>query len=1008
MPQSSPSHARAPRVARSRAKVALILASVCALVTAVLVPLTSHLHAQAASNVPVTIPSLEGWTPASGAWTPASGLQIVRPDSAEAAGVSALLSRALTDAGITGITEGTATSSSNAVTLTIDPSRSTLGDEGYELTVGANGAQITAATRAGLLWGARTLEQAVRSGHGTVPAGSVTDIPRFPDRGATLCACGTHITPDWIIRQIDRMSDLKMNYLSLELRIKSDKYPATTSFSYYTKDEVKAIVEHGREVGVRVVPLLNAPGHTGTILGNFPQYQVADDSGNKSANHLNFIDPAAQQFYFDLIDEYMDAFGSTEWHMGADEFFFQQGPEHYSKYLAQIRAAYGDQSMTFDAAFNDFVNKVNAHVKSRGGTLRVWNDGIADISRIPIDKDVIIEYWGKGESSQENANRGLPAKTLVDAGYTLVNASSALYYYRDQPSSYVMQVQGLDGVYKDKDWNMNKFYQNEDYKVPDASIRGGKVSIWQGGKAKVTDHETEAWISDGLRYGAQMFWNAQTPKADSTVDAFKARINAVGEPSTYVDPTRDTLTPGQYTIALADGRGLSVSDAAPAVSTSSDNWQLTATPDGYYQIRSVNANRCLAVYSEETPNSETHVSTKPGQPAVAYSCADMSQEFTPTFQGDYATRNPQKWVAEPADDGFRLRNAATNQYLSVIDSGYLSRRPNGGAKTAKGTVAQLPLDVTVDSGSVFTLTSQASSALDVSIEREGDEAYPKNALSGMDRASLNIIGDENWGESVLKVSVTNKGTTDVTGIHLTPEVSNSWKLANGPQPIDRLAPGETRVVKFWARPTTEFGEATFTVTVSHSGEKTVASQGLIGVCGPRVKTEAVAADSTDWANEMTTIAMATDGDPMTHWHSQYTRARKDYLDPTDPLRKWPHWIDVKIGDGSAGYDVCAVSYTPRHGNGTKASGRAKDVQIYLAGSLDGLKGQGDNKDKPEAQGNPVLVTTLANVPGTVDIPVAGNGSFLRFRGTNTQDDVAKTLTDVMSVAELGVRVGRSN
>lgn len=147
---------------------------------------------------------------------------------------------------------------------------------------------------------------------------------------------------------------------------------------------------------------------------------------------------------------------------------------------------------------------------------------------------------------------------------------------------------------------------------------------------------------------------------------------------------------------------------------------------------------------------------------------------------------------------------------------------------------------------------------------------------------------------------------------------------------------------------------------------------------------------------------------MTHWHSQYTRARKDYLDAKDPLRKWPHWIDVKIGDGTAGYDVCAVSYTPRHGNGTKASGRAKDVQIYLAGSLDGLKGQGDNKDEHKAQGNPILVTSLANVPGTVDIPVAGNGSYLRFRGTNAQSDVAMTLTDVMAVAELGVRVGRAN
>ena len=451
-----------------------------------------------------------------------------------------------------------------------------------------------------------------------------------------------------------------------------------------------------------------------------------------------------------------------------------------------------------------------------------------------------------------------------------------------------------------------------------------------------------------------------------------------------------------------------MSGATPTAGTASDNWELAATPDGYYQIRSVNANRCLAVYSEETPNSETHVSTTPGHPAVAYACADMSQEFTPTFQGDYATRNPQKWVAEPAGDGFRLRNAMTNQYLSVIDSGYLSRRPNGGEKTAEGTVAQLPLDVTVDSHSVFTLTSQASSALDVSIERVGDEAYPKTALSGMNRASLPIIGDENWGETVLKVSVTNKGTTDATKIQLTPSVSNSWKLANGPQPIDRLAPGETRVVKFWARPTTEFGEATFTVTVSHAGEKTVASEGLIGVCGPRVEVAAVAADSVETRWERGKESMATDGDPATYWHSQYIDANKAKLPGTDNARKWPHWIDLKIGDGTSGYDVCAVSYTPRAGNGPKASGRAKDVQIYLAGSQDALKGQGDNKGNPSAQGNPVLVTSLANVPGTVDIPVAGNGSYLRFRGTSAQADVAKDLTDVMSVAELGVRIGRSN
>ena len=188
----------------------------------------------------------------------------------------------------------------------------------------------------------------------------------------------------------------------------------------------------------------------------------------------------------------------------------------------------------------------------------------------------------------------------------------------------------------------------------------------------------------------------------------------------------------------------------------------------------------------------------------------------------------------------------------------------------------------------------------------------------------------------------------------------------------------------------------------------MASEGLIGVCGPRIEAKAVAADSVETRWEHGEESKATDGDPATYWHSQYVDANEAKLPGTDNARKWPHWIDLKIGDGATGYDVCAVTYTPRAGNGPKASGRAKDVQIYLAGSRDALKGQGDNKADAKAQGNPILATTLANVPDTVDIPVAGNGSYLRFRGTSAQADVAKDLTDVMSVAELGVRVGRSN
>lgn len=93
-------------------------------------------------------------------------------------------------------------------------------------------------------------------------------------------------------------------------------------------------------------------------------------------------------------------------------------------------------------------------------------------------------------------------------------------------------------------------------------------------------------------YGAQMFWNTKTPKADGNAEAFKVRIKALGEPSTYVDPTRDTLAPGQYTIALSDGRALSVSGGTPTAGTASDNWELAATPTA--TTRSARSTRTVA------------------------------------------------------------------------------------------------------------------------------------------------------------------------------------------------------------------------------------------------------------------------------------------------------------------------------------------------------------------------------------------------------------------------------
>ncbi len=92
-------------------------------------------------------------------------------------------------------------------------------------------------------------------------------------------------------------------------------------------------------------------------------------------------------------------------------------------------------------------------------------------------------------------------------------------------------------------------------------------------------------------------------------------------------------------VTLADGPELSVTGGirpwAHPLTTGSSLLPPTAT------TRFSSVAQTAASYLSEDTNSETHVSTTPT--AVAYACADATKFLH--SQGDYATRNPQKWVA---------------------------------------------------------------------------------------------------------------------------------------------------------------------------------------------------------------------------------------------------------------------------------------------------------------------------------------------------------------------------
>ena len=102
---------------------------------------------------------------------------------------------------------------------------------------------------------------------------SVVDSPRFPWRGVLLDTANHWFPVNDLLRTIDALATNKMNVFhwhmvdSYSFPFVSASYPelsakgAWHATAVYTHDDVRAVVEHARLRGVRVVPELDFPGH---------------------------------------------------------------------------------------------------------------------------------------------------------------------------------------------------------------------------------------------------------------------------------------------------------------------------------------------------------------------------------------------------------------------------------------------------------------------------------------------------------------------------------------------------------------------------------------------------------------------------------------------------------------------------------------------------------------------------------------------------------------------------
>ncbi|WP_159940127.1 MULTISPECIES: beta-N-acetylhexosaminidase [unclassified Nocardiopsis] len=354
----------------------------------------------------------------------------------------------------TGLPLATGDETSSQIRLSVDPGAG-LGREGYRLIVDDEGALVVGNDPAGVFYGAQTLRQllpadAYRAAplggtEWTLPAGSVTDAPRFAWRGAMLDVARHFLPKREVMRFVDLMAAHKLNVLHLHLtddqgwRVEIRRYPKLTERGswrtrtqqgcatppvfddrphggFYTQEDVREIVAHAAARHVTVVPEIDVPGHSQAAIHAYPELgecgRIPVGTQWGVFEEVLAVTDEVLEFYRGVLDEVVELFPGPYVHVGGDECPKAQWRSSPSAQRRIKEEGLADE----DELQSWFIRQLDAHLTARGRRLVGWDeileggllerDGAGGGGRAGISPGATVMSWRGEEGGVAAARAG--------------------------------------------------------------------------------------------------------------------------------------------------------------------------------------------------------------------------------------------------------------------------------------------------------------------------------------------------------------------------------------------------------------------------------------------------------------------------------------------------------------------------------------------------------------------------------------------------------------------------
>jgi hexosaminidase len=361
-----------------------------------------------------------------------------------------------------------------AILLTTNSALSTLGTEGYELTVTTNSVFIRAPGPAGLFYGAQTLLQllppeiySARPVTGvawTIPCVYIQDWPRFSWRGWMLDSVRHFFNKDEVKLFLDTMALHKLNMFHWHLdddsgwRIEILKWPLLTQVSawrtnlmfglnprsttawgddgsyggFYSQADVREIVAYAAQRHITVVPEVEMPGHSQSAMAAYPQFACGCSNCANGPYSLNVTSsvagvfcparPETISFLQDVLTEVIGLFPGPYIHVGGDEVNFGNWSKHSLD--VALTNSLGLSSMQQYQGY--FAQNMANWIKAQGRTMIGWSE----VLNGGLVTNIALMDWQNGTLSRA-------AQAATNREYVVMCPSAVCYINKYENSSLI-------------------------------------------------------------------------------------------------------------------------------------------------------------------------------------------------------------------------------------------------------------------------------------------------------------------------------------------------------------------------------------------------------------------------------------------------------------------------------------------------------------------------------------------------------------------------------------------